>query len=173
MNVKEEIYKALDDMGIEYSVAKHDLAMTMDDLREVEKELGATIPKNLFLTPRNKSAYYLCLFSPHTPFRTADISKQIGSSRLSFADAESVSRLLKSHGGAISPLGLIFDPDKKIRLLIDEALLKEKKLGFHPNDNTETLSMSGDDFFSVFLKREGHVPTFVRGSHAAGSTDGE
>lgn len=162
MNVKESIYSALDEMGISYEVEKHALAATMKDLKSVEEDMNAVIPKNLFLTPRNKSAYYLCLISPDASFRTADISKQINSSRLSFADEEAVSSLLKTHGGAISPMGLLFDENQSIGLLVDEALLSNKRLGFHPNDNTETLVMSSDDFFNVFLKRVGHEPRLVR-----------
>ena len=162
MTTKEEIYRALDDLGIKYTIAKHELAVTMADLKGVERELDAVIPKNLFLTPRNKSAYYLCLVSPDAVFRTADISKQIGSSRLSFADEQAVSGMLRTHSGAISPMGLIFDKDARINLLIDEALLSPKRLGFHPNDNTETLAMSHDDFFDAFLKHAGHEPRFVK-----------
>ena len=162
MDVKARIYAALDGMGIAYAATRHPLAHTMEDLRAVEARMGCVIPKNLFLTPRNQSAFYLCLARPDAAFRTADISKQIGSSRLSFGPADALDALLHTHPGAVSPMGLALHDAREVGLLIDERLTGEPFLGFHPNDNAETLVMSGADFFGVFLPSVGKTPTYVR-----------
>lgn len=162
MSVCDTILDALTRLGIAYELIEHEAAHTMEDLIEAERRLSATIPKNLFLTPRNLSAFYLCVVRPDARFRTADISKQIGSSRLSFGPEEQLMEYLRVTPGAISPLGLLFDDRKNVSLLIDEALRSIDMLAFHPNDNTRSLSMSAADFFDRFLPYTGHEPRFVR-----------
>ena len=161
MDEKAQIYARLDALGVRYERAEHAPAETMEDLAGVMRLLDCMIPKNLFLTPRNQSAFYLCLTMPDAAFRTADISKQIGSSRLSFGPADRLREYLHTYPGAISPMGLIFGESRAVNLLIDERLFPLPRLGFHPNDNRETLVLSGHDFFEVFLPSTGHAPQRV------------
>lgn len=161
MNVQTEIFDRLSALGIEHQSVSHPAVRTIGDCKPAERELDALIPKNLFLAPRNLSAFYLCLVHPDAAFRTAEISKQIGSSRLSFGPEEKLAELLRTFPGAISPMGLIFPEARAVRLLIDGRLRDVQRLAFHPNDNRRTLAMSGRDFFDVFLPATGHEPRFV------------
>lgn len=158
---KQAIYGFLDDLKIEYRKAQHAPAFTMEDCAEVDKRLNALTVKNIFLTTKNGKNFYLCITHPDARFRTADISKQAGSSRLSFAPEEKLFELLKAHGGSVSPLGLIFDPEAKVKLLVDSVLPDAEILAFHPCDNTETVAMNGRDFFEKFLPAANHEPIFV------------
>lgn len=155
------VYAYLDELNIEYRSVCHEPAFTMEDCAEVDRKLGALTVKNIFLTTKNGKHFYLCITHPEARFRTADISKQAGSSRLSFAPEEKLFELLHAHGGSASPLGLIFDLDNQVKLLVDSALLKEDILSFHPCDNRETVAMSGKDFFEKFLPAVNHEPFFV------------
>lgn len=161
METKDIIFQTLDGMGIAYERLVHERALTIEDCAFAARRLSAVVPKNLFLTPRNESAFYLCLTAPEARFKTADVSRQIGASRLSFGKDDRLFRLLNTFPGAISPMSLIFDPEKRVRLLIDRALLTADRLGFHPNDNTETLAMAREDFFGVFLKKLDRAFAFV------------
>ena len=78
-------YNLLDRLGLAYDRADHDAADTIEACAAVEDVLGAGICKNLFLTNRQQTAFYLLLMPGHKPFRTKDLSHQIGSARLSFA----------------------------------------------------------------------------------------
>lgn len=166
--VERDVYRALDEMGIRYRAVTHPPVFTIEDCKVAEEMLGGIVPKNLFLTPRNKSALYLMLMRPDAAFRTSDISKQIGSSRLSFAGAEPLMRIMRTLPGAISPMGLLFDRERSVQLVVDRALLSEGALLFHPCVNTASIRMSGADFFEKYLPRVGYVPTFVD----AGREDG-
>lgn len=160
-SIEEQIHDTLNALGIAFRQVEHPAAHTIQDCKWAEDALSALIPKNLFLTPRNQSAYYLCIVHPDSVFRTSDLSKQVPSSRLSFGPEDKLSELLQTYPGAISPMGLIFPSSAPVHLLIDERLKSIPMLAFHPNDNTKTLAISNTDFFSVFLPYTGHAPQFV------------
>ena len=92
--VEDRTYAALEELGIPFDRVDHDPAEDMADCAVISQALGADICKNLLLTPRNRSAFYLLAMPGDKPFVTKDLSKQIGSSRLSFATAEDLEQLL-------------------------------------------------------------------------------
>ena len=153
--VCDEVYAFLDRLGIEYRVAGHAPAFTMEDCAEVDRRLGALTVKNIFLTTKNRRHFYLCLARPDARFHTADVSKQVGSSRLSFAPEEMLFGHLRCHGGSASPLGLIFPEARGVGLIVDSTLRGQPVLAFHPCDNTRTVAMAGADFFGKFLPAVG------------------
>ncbi len=157
----EQVMAFLDGLGVSYRLSEHAPTATMEACAEIDRKLEALTPKNIFLTTKNGKRFCLCLTRPEARFRTADISKQAGSSRLSFAPENRLFDLLKCHPGAASPLGLIFDTDRAVSLLIDSALRNAPRLAFHPCDNTLTLAMSHEDFFEKYLPAVGAAPMFV------------
>lgn len=56
------------------------------------------------------------------PFVTKELSKQIGSSRLSFATAEDLEQLLGVQPGSASVLGLLNDTEHRVTLVLDRAV---------------------------------------------------
>jgi len=160
-DVEKEVFAFLDGIGVEYRAIHHEPVRTMEDCEEIDRRLGAGVPKNLLLTPRNKSAYYLLLLRDKAVFKTASISKQVGSARLSFAGEEDMMRLISTKPGAVSPMGLLFDEERQVTLLIDRALRGEEKLAFHPSVNTASFSVSGRDFFEKILPAMGREPVYV------------
>ena len=63
--------------------------------------------------------------------------------------------------GAVTPLGLIFDADDSVKLLMDRALRDEARLIFHPCVNTASVAMSTRDFLEVFLPAVRKTPVFI------------
>jgi len=159
--IAREVYARLDELGIKYQSMEHAPALTIADCLENDKQLGGVTAKNYFLTTKNRKNFYLCLVRPDARFRTSDVSKQVNSSRLSFGTEEQMTGLLRVHPGSVSPLGLLFDNENRVRLLVDSGLREIEKIAFHPCDNTQTLVMKTVDFFEVFLPGAGHEPTFV------------
>ena len=97
----------------------------------------------------------------HKPFRTKDLSHQIGSARLSFASPEHMLELLDITPGSVSVLGLMNDHNGRVRLLIDRDLLKDAYLCCHPCINTSTLAVSTQDILTKFLPAVHHEPIIV------------
>ena len=161
MSAADEVFRFLDGLGIACRTAAHAPAFTMADCAEVDRALGALTVKNIFLTTKNKKTCWLCITRPDARFRTADISRQVSSSRLSFAPETMLFEKLRCHGGSASPMGLIFPEAKGVGLIVDSALRDVPVLSFHPCDNTMTLAMSGGDFFGRFLPAVGVQPVDV------------
>ena len=161
-DVARAVFAFLDGAGIAYRAVEHAPAHTMADCAAIDRMLGALTVKNLFLTTKNRRKCWLCLARPEARFHTSDISRQIGSSRLSFAPEEILQQRLRCRAGSASPMGLIFPESEGVGLLVDGALREEATLAFHPCDNTRTLAMSGRDFFDRFLPAVSATPVDVR-----------
>ena len=87
-------YDFLDKLNINYLRVDHNEADNMEICSEIEKVLGAKICKNLFLCNRQETQFYLLMMPANKPFKTKDLSKQIESSRLSFASSENMEKYL-------------------------------------------------------------------------------
>ena len=96
------------------------------------------------------------------PFRTKELSAQIGSSRLSFGGPEDMERLLNVTPGSVSVLGLMYDREGQVQLLIDADVLEEPFFGCHPCINTSSVKMTAADFTNRLLPALGHEATVVR-----------
>ena len=129
-------YDLLDQLGIDYQRIDHEAAMTMEACAAVDEVLDATICKNLLLCNRQKTDFYLLMIVGDKHFKTSVLSKEIGSSRLSFADGEFMEEFLDITPGSLSVLGLMNDKDHRVKLLIDEDILKGEYFGCHPCINT-------------------------------------
>ena len=160
-DVAREVLARLSAMGIPHRALAHAPTAGMRDCAAVDAQLGALTPKNILLTTRNRKKCALCLTRPNARFHTADISRQAGFSRLSFAPEEMLIEKLRAPAGSASPLGLMFESARGVALLVDDALPGLPVLGFHPCDNTCTIAMAGADFFGRFLPAVGVEPVFV------------
>lgn len=158
---EERCYDLLDQLGVTYYRVDHEHADTIAACEEVEKLLGCTICKNLFLTNRQQTDFYLLIMPGEKPFKTKLLSKQIGSARLSFASPEHMEKYLDITPGSVSVLGLMNDRDRAVRLLVDRDLLKEENFGCHPCINTSSLRFRTEDLFDKILPAMGREPAFV------------
>lgn len=158
---EQRCYELLDELGIEYWLVNHEHADTIEACHEIEKTLGASICKNLFLTNRQQTDFYLLLMPGDKPFKTRLLSKQIGSARLSFGSAEHMEKHLDITPGSVSVLGLLNDKEQAVKLLIDADLLKDDFIGCHPCINTSTLKFKLSDLTGKLLPAMGHDMTIV------------
>jgi Ala-tRNA(Pro) deacylase len=110
------VYDLLDSLQIEYQRIDHEPAMTMEACAAIDEALDAVICKNLLLCNRQQTEFYLLMIPGGKQFKTSVLSKQIGSSRLSFASAEHMERLLDITPGSVSVLGLMNDSEKQVQL---------------------------------------------------------
>ena len=149
-------YDFLDGLGVEYDRVDHGPAMTMEDCKEADEILQATICKNLFLCNRQKTAFYLLMIPDTKVFHTKDLSAQIGAARLSFAKPEYMEKFLDITPGSVSVLGLMNDKEHRVQLLIDEDVLGGEYIGCHPCINTSSIRLKTKDLVEKVIPAMNH-----------------
>lgn len=136
---------ALDQMNIPYIRLEHSSCASMEECAAIVSPSGAKHCKNLFLTNKRGTEFYLLLLHREKRFVTSEVSKLLGSTRLSFASDEKLSELLGLSPGSISVTGLINDTERRVHPVIDADILKEKKMLIHPSVNTASLEVKTND----------------------------
>lgn len=156
-------YEFLDSLDIEYYHVDHcDMAAdTMEACEAIDRALGCAICKNLFLCNRQKTAFYLLMMPANKPFKTKDLTAQINSARLSFAEAPAMLKYLDITPGSVSVLGLINDKENAVRLLVDKDILKDEYIGCHPCINTTSIKIKTNDIFDKLINAMHHDKTVV------------
>ena len=154
-------YDLLDSLEVAYQRIDHEAAMTMEACAEIDRVLDATICKNLLLCNRQSTAFYLLMIPGDKVFKTSELSKQIGSSRLSFAKPEYMEQYLDITPGSVSVLGLMNDKENHVQLLIDEDVLKGEYVGCHPCINTSSLRLKTKDLMEKVIPAMRHEPRMV------------
>lgn len=154
-------YDLLDRLGVEYERVDHAPAMTMEVCQEIDQTLHAVICKNLFLCNRQKTNFYLLMMPGDKPFKTKDLSGQLGVARLSFADETHMEEMLDLLPGSVSIMGLANDTAHRVQLVIDREVLEGEYIGCHPCMNTSSIKLKTRDVLEKFLPAVGHTPTVV------------
>ncbi len=155
------VYDLLDSLGIEYERADHDTADTIEDCEKVEEVIGVDICKNLFLCNRQMTKFYMLMMPGKKPFKTKDISAQIGSSRLSFAPADKMLEYLDITPGSVSIMGLANDKKCEVQLLLDREIAESEYVRCHPCINTSTLKIKTKDILVKYLPAVKHLAQVV------------
>ena len=157
------VYRFLDELNVDFERTDHPdrPATTMEVCADVDSVLGVRICKNLFLCNRQKTAFYLLIMPGDKPFKTKELSGQMGISRLSFADADAMERYLDVQPGSVSVLGLMNDKDRSVTLAIDEDVLREEYFGCHPCRNTSSIKFKTSDLTDKILPALGISPVIV------------
>ena len=159
--VEMETFALLDRLGIPYTWVAHDMANTIEDCAAVDAALGISICKNLFLCNRQKTVFYLLAMPGDKLFQTKELSRQLGTARLSFAPPERMEELLGCAPGSASVLGMAYDKSHQVHLLMDREVYESEWFGCHPCKSDATLRIQTRDLLNIFFPYTGHPVTVV------------
>ncbi len=155
-------YDLLDKLQISYERLDHEAIFTIEGCQQIDRLLQIEICKNLFLCNTQRTKFYLLMMPGWKKFKTGEISRQVGSSRLSFAEPEYMERFLDITPGSVSVLGLMNDKENQVQLLIDrEVLSGHEFIGCHPCINTSSLKIRTRDLLEIFLPYINHSYTLI------------
>ena len=133
---KQDIYNYLKENNIWHEITEHKAVYNMAELAEVDTPYPEADAKNLF-------------------------RKANGTRPLSFASAENLMDIMGLIPGAVTPLGILNDTEKKVHFYLDKHFLEEPGLvGVHPNDNTATVWLKTEDLIRIIEEHE-HDVTLV------------
>ncbi len=156
---ESELYALLDEHGIRYTHHTHPPLFTVEESRALRGELPGGHVKNMFMKDK-KGTVWLATCLEDRQIRIRDLEKEIGAKNLSFGKEDLLWEVLGVRAGAVTPLGLINDCERRVRVVLDKALMEYDPLNFHPLHNEATTAIARDGFLT-FLAVTGHEPMLV------------
>ena len=156
---KIEIYHYLDEQKIEHEITEHKAVFNMSELDSVKLPYPEWNAKNLFVRDDKKRNYYLITVKGDKRVDLKAFRRQHGLRALSFASAEDLSDIMKLIPGAVTPLGILNDTERRVQFFLD-AEFAGNKIGIHPNDNTATVWMQADDLMKI-IQNHGNAAEYT------------
>lgn len=149
-------------------IAEYPTHTTVEEGEQLRADLPGTFTKNLFLKDKKGRLF---LLSTHEDARVdlKTLHLAVGAQgRLGFASPNLMSELLgvepgtvtslglmNDTAGTVTPLGLMNDTAGAVTFVIEDALLREAELNFHPMTHTETIRLTPRALLA-FLEATGH-----------------
>jgi Ala-tRNA(Pro) deacylase len=161
MQGQEELYALLKKLSIDFEYHEHPPVDTINDAIIHWRDLDAGKCKNIFVRNHKGDRHYLIILEHLRQINMRDLEKRLKQGKLTFASDHRLKKYLGVGPGSVSPFGLINDKEQHVHLFIDEALGRYDKLIFHPNINTASLIISGNDF-NRFLQSSGNVYQYIK-----------
>ena len=158
---EQRVYEFLDELGIDYVYLDHQEEFSMGDAADADEAIGVVGAKNVFLRDKKHRNYFLILVNGTKRIDLKQISELTGIKKLTFCHEDDLDEVLGLTPGAVTPLGLLNDPEGCVQLIIDESLRDEALFAMHPCVNTVTIRMSNQDFMNVVIPAMGHEPIFA------------
>lgn len=155
----EDLFARFDALGIRHATTRHRPVFTVEEGRDLKQQMPGGHSKNLFLKDKKGALFLLCALGD-TAIDLNAVSKLIGAARFSFGSAELLQQHLGVTPGAVTIFGLINDPERKVRLLLDEGFFAHDLVNFHPLRNDATTAISPADLLK-FLAALGREPVRI------------
>ena len=156
---KQEVYDFLTSRGIEYEVTEHGAVFNMEEMSHVELPHPEADAKNLFVRDDKKRNYYLITVKGDKRVDLKKFREERGTRPLSFASENDLMILLGLIPGAVTPLGILNDSERKVNFFLDEEFLKGGFIGVHPSDNTATVWLKTTDLIDIITEHGNEVET--------------
>lgn len=148
--MKEQVFKELEKMGIEYEVVNHPPAFTTQEADAYIEGKEGVRSKTMFMSDKKKRNFYLLILDDSKRLDIKKIGELINEKSLRLGNEENLKSKMNLQFGAVSPFGLLNNKEKDIKVYVDKEILNEKIITFHPNENDVTIFIKINDMFKFF-----------------------
>jgi Ala-tRNA(Pro) deacylase len=155
----EELFARFAELGIETKTYTHPPLFTVEESRRLRGDLPGGHCKSLFFKDK-KERYWLVVTLEDRPVDIKALEGRIGSARLSFARPERLMEVLGVKPGSVTPFALINDVERQVTVVLDQAMLAQDPLNYHPLHNAATTAIASNDLIR-FVESCGHAPRVV------------
>ncbi len=152
----EQVIRLLEENQISYRCVSHPAVYTIEQMKQLDLPQTETVAKNLFLRDDRKKNYYLLTVRQDLRTDLKKIRKYLSCRPLSFASEDDLKRYLCLGKGEVTPLGLLNDEERKVKLILDTCF-EHKMIGVHPNTNTATVFLNCDDLEKLIRKHGNQI----------------
>lgn len=147
MEQYEKVYNILEEMDITFNVVEHPPAFTTEEADSYIEGIEGARTKTLFLCNRKKSNYYMLIMDGEKRLDMKKLGTLIGEKGMTFGSTEKLMEKLSLAPGVVSLFGLLNNQERNIKVCLDQEMLSERYMSFHPNDNTKTIFIKTDDMY--------------------------
>jgi Ala-tRNA(Pro) deacylase len=156
---RQTLFARLEELAIASITVEHEAVFTVEESQSLRERLPGAHTKNLFLVDKDGRAA-LVVAKDDTRVDLKMVAKRLGLGRPSFGKPERLLDLLGVTPGSVTPFALINDPEGRVAVAVDAALLAFAEVNFHPLENTATTRLATDDFLR-FVRACGHEPLIL------------
>lgn len=153
---KQETYRYLDEHNIAYEKTEHAAVYNMEEAAAIKLPHPEDEAKNLFIRDKRKEHYYLITVKANKRVDLKAFRQKYGLQSLTFASPDDLMNIMRLIPGAVTPLGLLNDEDRKVQLYLDESF-SGGSIYVHPNDNTATIRLKTKDLIRILSEHGNEV----------------
>ncbi len=145
--MRDAVYTFLEAQNIPYRVQEHEAVFTV---AESSVKLPEKVPvKTLLVTDEKKQQVWMVAMRGLNRLDMKSLAQVCGVKKLQFVRPERVEEMVGVRPGSVSIFGLLHPGAETMQVLLDESLMQEPELGFHPNDNTATIFLKPEDVLKI------------------------
>jgi Ala-tRNA(Pro) deacylase len=153
------LFEALDALGIPHRTLDHRPVFTVSEGADIKAALPGGHTKNLFLKDKSGALLLVCALG-ETVVPINRLHRRVGAQRFSFAREETLQEALAVAAGSVTVFALVNDPDARVRVVLDAALLDHEIVNFHPLRNDATTAIASADLLK-FIRATGREPEVI------------
>jgi len=159
MKTEKDLFQRFNELGVKTVTIEHMAVFTVEEAKAGRGDLAGAHSKNLFLKDKKQQLWLvICLEDREIDMKA--LRHKIGAGNLSFGKPDLLARVLGVEPGSVTPFSLINDAETLVRVILDQEMMEDDFLNFHPLTNTKTTQISPDDLLR-FIRSCGHEPDVV------------
>ncbi len=157
---QNQLLEVLSNIGIEYTNHEHPAVFTVEEAAMHHDGIEGVHSKNLFFKDKKKNLFLVVTLSDK-PIQIKELAKKIGAKSPSFAKPELLMEVLGVIPGAVTPFAVINIQDQPVKIVLDQDLMENDLLNFHPLENTATTTITPADLIK-FMEHCGRTPEIIK-----------
>jgi Ala-tRNA(Pro) deacylase len=159
--LEKEVYEKLDELNISFDRVDNDVVESMEECLEIDNKLGTEIRKTIIVCNEKKTQFYLVVLPGEKRFDSKEFRNKMECSRVSFARAEDMERVLGVLPGSATVMSVIKDTDNIVQVVIDKEVADEEFFGCNTGANTRHIKIKTKDLIDVILPSLNHEPKII------------
>jgi Ala-tRNA(Pro) deacylase len=157
---QEQLLKILSDIGIEYTTHEHPAVFTVEEAARHQDGIQGVHSKNLFLKDKKKNLFLVVTLADK-PVKIKELAKKIGAKSPSFGKPDLLMEALGVSPGSVTPFAAANIDAHEVTVVLDEEMMENDLLNFHPLVNTATTTIAPGDLIK-FLEHCHQRPEIIR-----------
>lgn len=157
----QKVVNKLKELGITFQIVEHEPALTTEQADSFIEGIEGVRTKTMFLTNKKKRNFYLVIMDDAKRLDMDVFKDIVEEKQIKMASTETLNDKMMLPPGVVSPFGLLNNENKDIQVYVDQEIVFEERMSFHPNTNEKTIFVKTEDLFT-FLKEIGYEPHVIK-----------